>query len=126
MDTFSTLRVDDNFFESRTSGKEGKVEQDQVFRTINGDQSVRKSTTQDKGKNNNSGQKTIYNISNKNIGDGYTEVVLKGDPVAIVCQNINNYMGGVSNIWKNSSQLGIELFNPNLGQIKLDSKVFFN
>jgi diacylglycerol kinase (ATP) len=60
-----------------------------------------------------------YVYKNK-IPDEYTEVVLRGDPVAIICQNINNYMGGVSNIWNNSKKLGVELFNS---QTKSDVKV---
>jgi diacylglycerol kinase (ATP) len=42
------------------------------------------------------------------------EIVLKGDPVSIVCQNIHYYMGGTRDIWKKSgSQLGIEYFEKN-------------
>ena len=36
--------------------------------------------------------------------------LLKGDPVCIVFQNINFYLGGTANIWeKSGSQLGLEL-----------------
>ncbi len=37
------------------------------------------------------------------------EVVLKGDPVSLVCQNINYYMGGTKDIWKKSGNCGIKV-----------------
>jgi len=36
------------------------------------------------------------------------EVVLKGDPVSLICQNINFYMGGTKDIWRKSSSIGLE------------------
>lgn len=40
-------------------------------------------------------------------------LVLKGEPASIICQNINLYMAGVENIWKNSKDsLAIEVMNP--------------
>lgn len=37
-------------------------------------------------------------------------VVLKGDPVNLVCQNINYYMGGTADIWlKSTNSLGVEI-----------------
>lgn len=36
-------------------------------------------------------------------------VVLKGNPVSLICQNINYYIGSKEDIWKKSSNLGIEL-----------------
>lgn len=38
------------------------------------------------------------------------ETVLKGDPVSLICQNINYYMGGTSDIWKKSGKnFGVEI-----------------
>jgi hypothetical protein len=40
------------------------------------------------------------------------DIVLKGDPVSIVCQNIYYYMGGTRDIWKKSGgQLGLEFYD---------------
>jgi hypothetical protein len=36
-------------------------------------------------------------------------VVLKGDPVTLICQNINYYIGNKEDMWKKTSNLGIEL-----------------
>jgi hypothetical protein len=36
------------------------------------------------------------------------EVALKGEPVSIICQNINYYMGGTRDIWRKSISVGIE------------------
>lgn len=36
-------------------------------------------------------------------------VVLKGNPVTLICQNINYYVGSKEDIWKKSTTLGIEL-----------------
>jgi hypothetical protein len=36
-------------------------------------------------------------------------VVLKGDPVTLICQNINYYIGSKEDMWKKTSNLGIEL-----------------
>ena len=38
----------------------------------------------------------------------YSPVILKGNPVVIVCQNINFYMGGTEHIWGNTNQIGIQ------------------
>ena len=35
-----------------------------------------------------------------------TDIILKGNPISIICQNINYYMGGSMNIWEKSSHLG--------------------
>ena len=38
------------------------------------------------------------------------KIWLKGDPVSIVCQNINFYMGGTANIWEKSGKsIGVEM-----------------
>ena len=36
-------------------------------------------------------------------------VVLKGNPVTLICQNINYYTSSKEDMWKKSSNLGIEL-----------------
>ena len=43
----------------------------------------------------------------KNSGNISSNIILKGNPVSIICQNIFYYMGGTKNIWANSSNLGI-------------------
>ena len=37
------------------------------------------------------------------------EVILKDNPVDMICQNINFYMGGTRNIWGNSSHIAIKI-----------------
>jgi hypothetical protein len=42
---------------------------------------------------------------------------LKGEPVALVCQNINYFIGGAANIWRNSTdQFGLETYDPYLNK----------
>ena len=36
-----------------------------------------------------------------------TDIILEGDPVNIICQNIDFYMGGTQNIWDRSSNVGL-------------------
>ena len=44
----------------------------------------------------------------KSSGDEInSDVILKGNPVNIICQNIDFYMGGTQNIWDKTSHLGI-------------------
>lgn len=55
--------------------------------------------------------KDIFVVENEK-GEVGTNVVLKGDPVSLVCQNINFYMGGTGDIWKKSKdQLGVEIIS---------------
>ena len=39
------------------------------------------------------------------------EVILKDNPVDMICQNINFYMGGTRNIWSNSSHIAIKIID---------------
>ena len=44
----------------------------------------------------------------KNSGENASsDIILKGNPVNIICQNIDFYMGGTQNIWDKSSHIGI-------------------
>ena len=43
----------------------------------------------------------------KNSGDIPSDIILKGNPVTLICQNIEFYMGGTKNIWEKSSNIGI-------------------
>jgi len=43
----------------------------------------------------------------KNSDESPSDIILKGNPVNIICQNIDFYMGGTQNIWDKSSHLGI-------------------
>lgn len=50
----------------------------------------------------------------------YIDVLLKGNPVSLVCQNINFYMGGTEDIWKKSGEkLGIEIKERGNSQVKV-------
>ena len=40
--------------------------------------------------------------------------MLNGDPISIVCQNINYYLGGSKDIWKNSgTNIGVTHLDTN-------------
>ena len=39
---------------------------------------------------------------------GQKDIVLKGNPVTLICQNIDFYMGGTRNIWGKTSHIGIQ------------------
>ena len=43
----------------------------------------------------------------KNEDNSSDDIILKGNPVNIICQNIDFYMGGTQNIWDKSSRLGL-------------------
>lgn len=46
-------------------------------------------------------------------------IVLKGSPCSIICQNINHYMGGTKNIWKDSGEsLNVEVIHINTREDK--------
>ena len=51
-------------------------------------------------------RKLIFKTKNSDEGIN-SDVVLKGNPVNIICQNIDFYMGGTQNIWDKTTHLGI-------------------
>ena len=62
----------------------------------------------------------------KNSGNISSNIILKGNPVSIICQNIFYYMGGTKNIWTNSSNLGITPENSTKNQFKQYKKDIFD
>ena len=44
----------------------------------------------------------------KTKSDERKDIVLKGNPVSLICQNIDFYMGGTRNIWGKTTHLGIQ------------------
>ena len=56
----------------------------------------------------------INNINNnkrfvfKTKKSGQKDIIIKGNPVSLICQNIDFYMGGTRDIWGKTSHLGIE------------------
>ena len=52
-------------------------------------------------------KKIIFESIDRGVKKNYT--ILKGNPVVIVCQNIDFYMGGAENIWGNSQQVGTQI-----------------
>ena len=54
----------------------------------------------------------------KNSEDLDSDIVLKGNPVNIICQNIDFYMGGTQNIWDKSSHIGITQEDATKNQYK--------
>ena len=56
-------------------------------------------------------RKIIFKTKNGddlNNDDQNSDIILKGNPVNIICQNIDFYMGGTQNIWDKSDHLGIK------------------
>ena len=62
----------------------------------------------DDGFNMLSNKKIIFESIDKRKKKNYNPTILKGNPVVIVCQNINFYMGGTEHIWGSSNQIGIQ------------------
>ena len=54
------------------------------------------------------------------------DIVLKGNPVTIICQNIDFYMGGTQNIWDKSSHMGITKPEVNKEQYQEYKKQVFD
>ena len=44
----------------------------------------------------------------KTKSSGQKDILLKGNPVTLICQNIDFYMGGTRNIWGKTSHIGIQ------------------
>jgi diacylglycerol kinase (ATP) len=53
-------------------------------------------------------KKIIFESIETKKSKNYKKTILKGNPVVIVCQNIDYYMGGTENIWGSSEQIGIQ------------------
>ena len=53
-------------------------------------------------------KKIIFESIETRKKKNYNKTILKGNPVVIVCQNIDFYMGGTENIWGSSEQIGIQ------------------
>lgn len=59
-------------------------------------------------KYNSNRKRTIFRTFHKQAKE-FDKVTLRGNPVDIICQNINFYMGGTMDIWENSSHIGLKL-----------------
>jgi len=53
-------------------------------------------------------KKIIFESIDRGKKKNTNQTILKGNPVVIVCQNIDYYMGGTENIWGMSQQIGIQ------------------
>ena len=53
---------------------------------------------------NSNNRKLIFKT--KSSGNIPSDIILKGNPVDIICQNIDFYMGGTQNIWDKSTNIG--------------------
>lgn len=62
----------------------------------------------------------------KDLNEINSSIILKGNPVTIIFQNINHYMGGSQNIWENSSHLGITKKEANQKEYEEYKKQIFN
>ena len=64
-------------------------------------------------------KKIIFESIDKRKKKNYNPTILKGNPVVIVCQNINFYMGGTEHIWGSTNQIGIQPCGLKRGEKKL-------
>ena len=64
-------------------------------------------------------KKIIFESIDKRKKKDYNPVILKGNPVVIVGQNINYYMGGTEHIWESTNQIGIQPCGLKRGEKKL-------
>ena len=64
----------------------------------------------------------IFESRDKIKKKNYNPIILKGNPVVIVGQNIDYYMGGTENIWGNTEQIGIQ----HCGLKRKEKKIFEN
>ena len=63
--------------------------------------------------------KDSSNSNESGKGKDYLKVGLVGNPIDIICQNINFYMGGTRDIWEHSgSQLGLKVINAKEEEMK--------
>ena len=62
----------------------------------------------EEGFNSLNNKKIIFESIDKRKKKNYNPTILKGNPVVIVGQNINFYMGGTEHIWSSSNQIGIQ------------------
>lgn len=58
-------------------------------------------------------KKAIFGVIDENdiLDKQLKEVILKDNPVDMICQNIDFYMGGTRNIWSNSSHIAIKIID---------------
>ena len=66
-----------------------------------------------------SNKKIIFESIDQRKKKNYNPTILKGNPVVIVCQNINFYMGGTEHIWGSTNQIGIQPCKLKRGEKKL-------
>ena len=53
-------------------------------------------------------KKIIFESIDKRKKKNYNPIILKGNPVVLVGQNINFYMGGTEHIWGSTNQVGVQ------------------
>lgn len=51
------------------------------------------------------------------------EVVLKGDPICLIGQNLNFYLGKSEKLWKKNEKVGLEIHNPGKNIKEIDLKI---
>jgi len=51
------------------------------------------------------------------------QVVLKGEPICLIGQNVNFYLGKADNLWKTNDKIGLALHNPNVDEKNIELQV---
>jgi hypothetical protein len=99
--------------------KENEAPKDLIFQTVNQqgileDSPKRRPLDQDYFPNSSSNinrSSTIRGDSDKKL----EKIVLKGNPVGLVCQNINYFIGGPADAWRNSvDKFGLEVYDSEM------------
>jgi hypothetical protein len=132
LDSFYTVKMEDNLAEELDSQaeitiRENEAPKETIFRSIddNNNNILQKENFNSNDTNNminlriNNKQITIKDKKCKlNIFILDDNIILKGDPINIYCQNINYLSGGCANVWRRSEEkFGLEIYDP-----KLDKK----
>jgi diacylglycerol kinase family enzyme/ribosomal protein S16 len=142
IDSFSVVKIEEDVemvstgkntnMDSNQTLRENEAPKDLIFKTVN-QEGILESNNEIIQNNNNVilpiDQDLFRNSNSNNMGYrsstmvvNQTErkmtkekVVLKGNPVALVCQNINYFIGGPGDAWRNSSdKYGLEVYDPEI------------
>lgn len=137
IDSFSVVKIEDDVemvstgknsnSDSNQTIRENEAPKDLIFKTVNPEgilesnseilNNVILPTGHDIFRNNNNlgprSSTTSVNQTERKLTK--EKIVLKGNPMGLVCQNINYFIGGPGDTWRNSTdRFGLELYDPEI------------
>lgn len=132
IDSFLAVKMDKNDFDSNESYdslnnitiKENEAPKDMIFKTINPENNNQNMINKPRNSMQQNDISSIGATTGKvsttlKVGnEEYENIILKGNPVGLVCQNINYFNGGAQNVWRNSGDYGLEIYDPNMEKNK--------